>query len=1004
MNFSLPLLLFCGLCYALLEEPFVAFEAHDDVFEIQGATIVYDDEDPIGVRIAITSLAEDLEQITGSKSDAVSWRALRENDTYPAVIIAATVESSLVRSLQREHDIDISDIQGKWETFKTIPIQSPFAGVQNGLLIVGSDKRGTMFGVYSLSEQSGHSPLHWWADIPATKHEKIYALSSTTIHGEPSVKYRGLFINDEAPGLTAWWAKHSNRTDYTLDSEFYVHVFDLLLRLKANFLWPAMWKSFIPRPGRIFFTDDPRNQQLADDYGIVVSTSHHEPMQRATNEWNSDKDGDWSWPTNKEAVSKFMEEGVRRAGKNESYFTLGMRGPSDGPMDAEDPVSTLKDVFKEQRKMLARYHGNQTASNQVWTIYKEVYTYYAAGLVPPDDVTLMFTDDNWGNVQRLPTKSERERSGGIGLYYHFEYVGVPKSWKWHNTNNLVDDIIHISHPKVLKELSQAYERGVDRIWIMNVGDIKPMEVPLSFSMDMAWNISNFDYDTIPTYLEAMAARDFGERYAGKIAGALLKHSHLVGMRKFEITTPDTYSIINYHEAERVLSEWKALAERVLEIQNKIPKSLQDALYHLLTYPVLAGYNYHLIVIGQARNYQSARERRNSVNSLSQEILEAFAEDWDLVLQYDKIAHGKWAGIMSTPKFDTGIEKWHPPSRDVLSNLSYVQLRQDFDYSFGNLGIYAEGSDSAARQGRICASCEAVNPTELVFSPKLPPMDRYGPQTRHIDLFHRGDHRKDIQWSCNTSHPWMEVSPTSGTLSKNQAEQRLNVSIDWSKAPDDFEDTARVRVEYDSGSYFDFVNVTVRNKEAPKDFVGFPEASNYISIEGPHFQRSSTDDVSFKHLKYLGTRSESGSIAPRPYTAARKLSNVTEAAWVDYDIYIFNTSSHANVTIYINSGLDTDPELPMKYSLTLADSPKSPDFKRILSDPAVPGDTPKEWLATVADHVWTRNVTLGKLSPGKHTLRWQVNSPEVYLEKIVLWLQGAPAQSYLGPPETMQVGG
>ncbi|KAM0547258.1 hypothetical protein ACHAPJ_010520 [Fusarium lateritium] len=672
-----------------------------------------------------------------------------------------------------------------------------------------------------------------------------------------------------------------------------------------------------------------------------------------------------------------------------------MRGPNDGPMDAEDPVSALKEVFKKKREILAKYHGNQTGSNQVWTIYKEVYTYYAAGLVPPEDVTLMFTDDNWGNVQRLPTGSERKRSGGIGLYYHFEYVGNPKSWKWHNTNNL---------PKVYKELSQAHERGADRIWIMNVGDIKPMEVPLSFSMDIAWNVSNFDFDKIPRYLEALAARDFGDEYASEIANALLRHSRLVGMRKFEITTPDTYSILNYHEAERILAEWKNLADKVLEIQNKIPENLRDGLYHLLTYPVLAGYNYHLVVIGQGRNYQSAVERRNFANSLAQEILETFEEDYDLILQYDKIADGKWAGMMSTPKFDTGVDKWHPPSRDVLTNLSYVQMRQDFDYGFGNLGIYAEGSRSAAMQGRICASIDPVNPTKGTYSPKLPPMDRYGPQTRHIDLFHRGDYRTDIQWSCNTSDPWIKVSPTSGTLSKDQPEQRLNVSIDWSQVPPDFENSTSIRVEWDSGSYFDLVSMPVRNKQAPKEFIGFPEASNYISIEGPHFQRSSKGHVTFKPLEYLGTRSESGSIALRPYNAARKSSNVTQAAWVDYDIYIFNTSSQANATICINSGLDTDPDLPMKYSLSLVDSSKSAEFKRVLSDPEVPGDTPKDWRATVADHVWVRNVTLGKLEPGQHTLRWQVNSPEVYLEKIVVWLQGEPAQSYLGPPETKRVGG
>ncbi|KAF5016800.1 hypothetical protein F66182_11397, partial [Fusarium sp. NRRL 66182] len=476
-----------------------------------------------------------------------------------------------------------------------------------------------------------------------------------------------------------------------------------------------------------------------------------------------------------------------------------------------------------------------------------------------------------------------------------------------------------------------------------------MEVPLSFSMDIAWNVSNFDFDKIPSYLEALAARDFGQEYAQDIADVLLQHSHLVGRRKFEITTPDTYSILNFHEAERILAEWKALADKALEIQSKVPENLRDGLYHLVTYPAVAGYNYHFVVTGQGRNYQSSLERRNSANSLAQEILEAFEEDYELTLQYDKIADGKWAGIMSTPKFDAGVDRWHPPSRDVLSNLSYVQLRQQFDYGFGNLGIYAEQSRSAAFQGRICASIDAVNPTTVVYSPSLPMMDPYGPKTRHIDLFHRGDYRTDVQWSCNASAAWIKVTPTSGTLSRDQYEQRLNVTIDWAQVPDSLEKRENVRIEWDSGSYFDLVSLPVRNKRVPEDFAGFPEATNYISIDSPHFQRSSSGNVTFKHIEHLGTRSKSGSIAIRPFTAARESASVAQAAWVDYDIYIFNSTTQASATVYINSGLDTDPDLPTRFSLSLAGSSGSTNFTRILSDPAVPGDTPRDWRATVADH-------------------------------------------------------
>ncbi|KXH68121.1 hypothetical protein CSAL01_04851 [Colletotrichum salicis] len=998
---------------ALLEEPFVAFEASVGSIELQGATMIHDANDPVGIRIAVNSLASDFEQVTETKPPIYLWSAPEGNNqtgafkagystiTADVAIIAATADSALVRDLVASGKIDVEDISGKWETFRTQVVESPLPGISHALIIVGSDKRGVIFGIYTLSEQSGQSPLHWWADVPSTKHAQIYAINKITTHGEPSVKYRGLFINDEAPALVGWWGRKKNNIgNFTLDSELYEHVFDLLLRLKANFIWPAMWASYIPKPGRIFFTDDPRNQQLADDYGIVVSTSHHEPMQRASNEWKKDPKGDWDWVNNKENVVAFMDEGIRRAGNNESYFTLGMRGTDDGPIDADDPIAVLEDVFATEREILAKYHGNDTATNQVWTIYKEVATYYAAGLNPPEDVILMFTDDNWGNIQRLPTEEESERSGGIGVYFHFQYVGKPKIWKSQNTNNF---------PKVYKELSQAYERGARQIWVMNVGDIKPNELPLSFAMDMAWNRSMFDFAEIPSYLTALATRDFGPEHAEEISSALMTYSHLVGMRKFEILQPTTYSILNYREAERVLEVWKQLADKAQALHEAVPEDRRIALFHLLTYPALIGYHYHFIVINSGRNRQYSYERRNSANLVAEQVLQHFDEDFDLTEEYDSMLDGKWKGLLTTPKYDMDLTDWRPSSSDVVANLSYVQQRQAFDWGVGELGIYVENSLSAYRQGRICGSIHPALPTDEGFSPVLPVMEPHGPKNRLIELFHRGDHRKPINWRLEAPYPWILVTTTSGILSDDKSEERIEVSIDWSSVPVDFSETVAIRVEWDPAPYFDLIHIPVLNHRAPEDFAGFPETADLISIEGPHYQRASTESesdtgVAFTHIQYLGSRSKSGSVALRPFTAARQSSEAARAAWVEYDIYIFSNISKAiNATVYINGALDTDPDLPMEFSLTLVDdgneSGGSVSFTRVLSDPATPGDTPPEWNDNVADHVWTKVVQLPNMSPGKHILRWQVNSPEVYLEKIVLAVNGTVAGSYFGPPET-----
>lgn len=312
---------------------------------------------------------------------------------------------------------------------------------------------------------------------------------------------------------------------------------------------------------------------------------------------------------------------------------------------------------------------------------------------------------------------------------------------------------------------------------MNVEDIKPLELPFEFSMALAWNASSIDFDTIPDWLVKVSERDFGTELADEAAQNLMDYSHLVGLRKYEMTIPETYSIMNYHEADRVLALWNGLAKRAEDIYSRLPEDRKDAFYHQAVFPAVAGANYHSIQIKRAQNYQYADERRNSANALAEDILDDFAKDWDLVLEFDKIAGGKWEGIMSTPKFDIGLDTWRPSSRDVLTNISYVQTRQDFDYGFGNLGIYAQGGESASWQGRICASINPSLPTDEGFNPVLPAITPYGPDFVTIDLFHRGDHRKPLAWNAEVEHSWLRLSETEGEVSSDRPEQRINVTVD-----------------------------------------------------------------------------------------------------------------------------------------------------------------------------------------------------------------------------------
>lgn len=529
-----------------------------------------------------------------------------------------------------------------------------------------------------------------------------------------------------------------------------------------------------------------------------------------------------------------------------------------------------------------------------------------------------------------------------------------------------------------------------------------MELPFAFAMDLAWNSSRFDFDMVPEYLRAFASREFGHEHAEEITSILLRHSHLIGRRKYEGITSATYSFYNYHEAERVLADWEDLGSRVMNIRHSIPADGQPAFLQLVQYPIQAGLFYHRIVLGQTINQQFAIQRRNSANTIAQDVLAASEEDTDLREELHSILDGKWNGMMDQPKLEEWqYETWLYPARDIIQNLSFVQRRQDFVYALGNLGIYAEGSESAARQSYVCESCDQTRPTVGSRAPTLQAMDPYGPLNRTVDLFHRGDYRKPISFNVSAPYPWINISPASGTLTRKQPEVRLIVSIDWSSVPEGFNETVPVAVYYDTLPNFDNLHLPILNRPAlPEDFSGFPATNGYMSIEAAHFQHASEGTVSFEVLPNLGTRTESGTIGLRPYKAARASSTSAQGAAVEYNIYLFDSTDSLTATIYLTQNLDTDPSLPMQYSLSIDSS--EADFTRLLQEPETAGDLPDTWTDQVEDGVWTVEVELGPVSAGAHTLTWRANSPEVYLEKVVLDTGNAVRDSYLGPPETKLV--
>jgi len=578
-------------------------------------TITYDPNDWKGVRIAVENLRKDFKSVTGSTN---------------APIIVGTVGKS---KLAKKYKQLSKELSGKWEQYLIFTDKGK-------LVILGSDKRGTIYGIYELSKQIGVSPWYWMADAPIQKHEQLFARSGIYTDGEPKVKYRGIFINDEWPSFGTWCQNQFGG----INSKAYAHIFELMLRLKANYFWPAMWDSR-------FNEDDPLSPQLADDMGIVMGTSHHEPMMRAHKEYVYRKDsiGAWDYSTNKYNLDRFFEEGLERNKHYDNLITIGMRGDGDVAMgngNDEDNMKVLKDVVDGQRKIIERVYKKPASQiPQLWAIFTEVQRYYDAGFTVPDDVTLLFCDNNWGYIRRTGPEKEQSRKGGMGMYYHIDMNGGPWNDRWVNTTTAA---------KIREQLNLAYQTGINRIWIINVGDLKPKEMPIDFILNYAWNPDKYPADKIDQYMVDWARSIFGGEYAKEIADIVTEYSKMNLERKPEVQRVGIYSV-ETGEAQRMYERWDELEKRTLSLSKKMPMEMQDAFYQLVEYPAVAS-------AGVAKIYLAA----TMGDSLTMQSL--FERDKQMTYKYNKeIAGGKWDGMMLDKHI--GYKMWSMPNENTLPRVN-----------------------------------------------------------------------------------------------------------------------------------------------------------------------------------------------------------------------------------------------------------------------------------------------------------------------------------------------
>ena len=609
-------------------ERFVSFQQGDLLINGNNKVEIYmDANDCRGVSYAANALVKDIRNVSGSQATITS-------DRKATVLVGTIGHSVAIDQLVKQKRINGNLLKGKREKF-IITV------VDNQLVIAGSDRRGTIYGIYELSQQMGVSPWYDWADVPVEHHDSIFVNRGTYTDGEPAVRYRGIFLNDEAPCLTSW-VKNTYGTKYG-DHRFYQRVFELVLRLRGNMMWPAMW-------GWAFYADDAENEKTADEMGVVMSTSHHEPMARNHQEYARDRKGwgPWNYQKNKANLQKFFREGIERMKGTEQIVTIGMRGDGDEAMSAEADTKLMTQIINDQRKIIADVTGKKPSETpQVWALYKEVLDYYDKGMKVPDDVTLLLCDDNWGDVRRVPNAQERKHKGGWGLYYHVDYVGAPRNSKMLN-------VTPVQNP--WEQLTLAYENGIDRLWILNVGDLKPMEYPISQFMDMAWNPHKYSVNNITRHTRDWCAQQFGESQADEAARILNLVCKYNGRCTPEMLDRNTYSLEN-GEWQEVVNQYLQLEADALRQYNSLPAAYHDAYRQIILFPIELMSNLHQMYFAQAQNHALYKQGNPKANIWADECERLFKRDSLICDVYNhKMSGGKWNGMMTQKHI--GYKSWN----------------------------------------------------------------------------------------------------------------------------------------------------------------------------------------------------------------------------------------------------------------------------------------------------------------------------------------------------------
>lgn len=976
-------LIICALCMGValgkaqvtLADKAAGKEGFPLVTSSANTVVCYDANDEKVVATSVGLFVHDVEMVTGKTLETVSGKKLPKSADY-AVIVGMVGKSKWIDELAAQKKIDVKPIEGGWERYTIQLVDRPMPGIKKAIVVAGSDRRGTAFGLLSISRAIGVSPWYWWADAPVEKQKQLVLKVNNFTSKEPSVKYRGIFINDEDWGIYRWSKDNFEKELGNMGPKTYAKMCELLLRLNANHLAPGMHDRTMA------FHRIPENRIAADSFGIIMGSSHCEPLLLNTaSEWNKKTMGEWDYVNNKEGVDKVLKQRVVDAGPFENVYTLALRGLHDTAMKGSDDMSqrkkTMQEALHAQRQMLVDVIGKPAEEiPQAFTPYKEVLDVYNEGLDLPEDVTIIWPDDNYGYMKRLSGPKEQKRSGRSGVYYHASYLGKPHSYLWMNT----------TPPALMyEELRKAYDMTADRIWLLNSGDLKAAEFAVDFFLALAYDIDSFDYDRVTKYQAEWLSKMFGEKYHDDLADISNSFFHQAFIRKpefmgwgyqfnsnkfeYERNTDTDFSFANYREAEDRLAEYARIAAKAERILNELPEDQKPAFYQLVYYPVKGCELMSKMTLSGQKNRWYSIQQRAAAQQYADIAKQSFDSLAVITKGYNSLLDGKWNHMM--------------------------MMEQGAGQNYFKLPVLrtAELADGAA-MGIMCEQEDVLKGAKSFHS--LPAFNKYLPKSYFVDVFSKG--KAPLKWTAAASDNWIVLGKKEGNTT---TEDRIEVSVDWNAVPSGERVFGTIDITPEGGKK-ETVYVSVFNPASPsveelsKMYV---QDNGYISIDAAGFHRKLENDIiKMTIIPNLGVENTSVQLGdPTMPKQAIKSPNVPR---LEYDFYTFEQGS-VDVYTYVlptfvvsadrgyagheQTNLETQYGVAIDDGPVMAPSTSSIEYAQI-------------WYESALKNCRVNKTTLHIGKPGKHTLKILCGDAGTVIQKIVLDF-GGMKRSYTGPRPT-----